>query len=77
MKIFISGGCKSGKSYHVQRLAKSLGPDQQAAQRTARRAGSLYAKIDRVAATHCDVVLEIVYTNVKIHKGKKQYEKII
>jgi adenosylcobinamide kinase/adenosylcobinamide-phosphate guanylyltransferase len=35
------------------------------------------AKIDRAAATHCDIVLEIVYTNIIIHKGKKHYEKII
>jgi adenosylcobinamide kinase/adenosylcobinamide-phosphate guanylyltransferase len=35
------------------------------------------AQIDRVAAIHCDIVLEIVYTNVIIHKGNKHYEKII
>jgi adenosylcobinamide kinase/adenosylcobinamide-phosphate guanylyltransferase len=35
------------------------------------------AKIDKAAAAHCDIVLEIAYTNVIIHKGKKHYEKII
>ncbi|MDR0313346.1 MAG: hypothetical protein LBI14_07090, partial [Treponema sp.] len=38
------------------------------------------AKIDRAATTHCDVVLEITYGNVVIHKGKDifggLYEKI-
>jgi adenosylcobinamide kinase/adenosylcobinamide-phosphate guanylyltransferase len=38
------------------------------------------AKIDRAAVTHCDVVLEIAYGNVIIHKGKEMfgelYEKI-
>ena len=27
MRIFISGGCKNGKSYYAQRLAKSVVPD--------------------------------------------------
>ncbi|MDR0312724.1 MAG: bifunctional adenosylcobinamide kinase/adenosylcobinamide-phosphate guanylyltransferase [Treponema sp.] len=38
------------------------------------------SKIDKTAATHSDVVLEVVYGNVIIHKGKdvfgKLYEKI-
>ena len=38
MKIFISGGCKNGKSHYAQYLAKA----QWAAQQTARQTGSLY-----------------------------------
>jgi adenosylcobinamide kinase/adenosylcobinamide-phosphate guanylyltransferase len=38
MKIFISGGCKNGKSCYAQRLAQAQG----VAQRVAKRTGSLY-----------------------------------
>jgi adenosylcobinamide kinase/adenosylcobinamide-phosphate guanylyltransferase len=34
------------------------------------------AEIDRAAAKNCDVVLEVAYTNVTVHKGRDFYEKI-
>lgn len=34
------------------------------------------ADIDRATAKICDIVLEVAYTNVIVHKGKEFYEKI-
>lgn len=35
------------------------------------------AEIDRKAAKNCDIVLEVVYTNVIVHKGRETYDKIL
>ena len=34
------------------------------------------AEIDRMAAKNCDVVLEVAYTNVIVHKGKEAFGEV-
>lgn len=37
---------------------------------------SSLAQLDRITAKHCDVVLEVVFSNIIIHKGKELFNSV-